>query len=248
MNDRQRKDSPASEMSFEQSYFQPVEPEHVQFLTTLQLVLESYYDIDPPYCISEFVCHSAQTETGSAQCKGTVPEMLVFREDSTNLDISLFLNASLLEGIDNHNYKNHWYSRNFENGCILLEGVSHFLYMVFNAHHDRQVSMLDLEVQAEIDKFIFSALHIDNTCSVDSLLQRLFCNISYREEMSSELRYRYERANELGYAYCQWLADNFELRANNKSLLAEISKIYRLNGSTKQAHILSMAIDQRLAG
>jgi len=186
------------------SYFQPLNPEHVQFLVSLQQTLQLYYDIEPPYCISEFACRSAQTETGSANCKGTTPEMLVYREDGTNLDV---------------------------------KGVSHFLYMIFNAHHDRQVSFLDLELQAEIDKFAFAVLDTDYAEQADALLERLFCDISYRSDLSSELKQRYEQANDLAFKYCRWLNSNFDLRVDNKALKAEIEKVYRLNGNAKIKHI-----------
>src|SRR5437762_13493477 len=37
-----------------------------------------------------------------------------------------------------------------------LEGVSHFLYLAWNAGHDRPVSLLELEMQAEVDKYVVS--------------------------------------------------------------------------------------------
>src|SRR5213082_2396274 len=37
-----------------------------------------------------------------------------------------------------------------------LEGVSHFLYLAWNAGHDRPVSLLELEMQAEVDKYVAS--------------------------------------------------------------------------------------------
>jgi len=219
------------------SYFQPVDPEHIQFLVSLQQALQQHYDIEPPYCISEFVCHSAQTETGTSNCKGTTPEMLVYREDGTNLDISLFLNPSLLIGINNNTCHKQWSGEIFDNGCIVLEGVSHFLYMIFNAHHDRQVSLLDLEIQAEIDKFIFAALNTDYRDSIDELLDRLFCQISYRDDLSTALKQRYEQANDLAHKYCQWLSSSFVLRFDDRELSAELAKIYRLNGTARQQHI-----------
>ena len=35
-----------------------------------------------------------------------------------------------------------------------LEGVSHFVYFAWNAGYDKPVSILELEMQAEIDKYI----------------------------------------------------------------------------------------------
>ncbi len=229
-------------------YIAPVDPEHVQFLTILQLTLENYYDINPPYSIGEFVCHSAQTNSGIADCKGHSPEMLVYRESDTNLDISLFLNPSLLNNIQLHTYKQCWPNEIFNCGCIMLEGVSHFLYTVHNAHHDRQVSLLDLEIQAEIDKFVFAALATHCGKDIQSLIARLFCDVSYRNGLSDKLLFRYRQANELAFHYCQWLQQNFVLTNTNKFLLAELGTLYRLNGTAKQEHIRRIIEPLREAG
>ncbi len=37
-----------------------------------------------------------------------------------------------------------------------LEGVSHFVYLAWNAGHDKPVSLLELEMQAEVDKYVGS--------------------------------------------------------------------------------------------
>ena len=36
----------------------------------------------------------------------------------------------------------------------VLEGISHFNYLVLRAADDRSVTLLELELQAEVDKFV----------------------------------------------------------------------------------------------
>src|SRR5690606_24327690 len=43
---------------------------------------------------------------------------------------------------------------------LAIEGVSHFVYLASRAEARRQVSLLELEIQAEIDKFALGALHL----------------------------------------------------------------------------------------
>jgi len=75
----------------------------------------------------------------------------------------------------------------FNDCCMLLEGVSHFLYLTWNAHYDRQVSLLDLELQAEVDKFVFAVLDTEPD-DTSRLLERLYQQISYRDELTPVLK------------------------------------------------------------
>jgi len=142
-----------------------------------------------------------------------------------------------------------WSGTLFNDCCILLEGVSHFLYLAWNAHYDRQVSLLDMELQAEVDKFVFAALETNALSSIGSgnidmdnrdLLERLYQQITYRDELTSDLKRRYETANEYAHMYCTWLTENFSLQHPDRRLAAELARFYRLNGSAKKQHIKNL--------
>ena len=45
--------------------------------------------------------------------------------------------------------------------CLALEGVSHFLYLIWNASFDRSVTLLEMELQAEIDKFVMLGIFLE---------------------------------------------------------------------------------------
>ena len=213
-------------------------PHHLHLLKILQSTLQSQYDIFVPYCVSDFICvDEAHLRALSGQSKSTAPEILFYREDGDDFELSLFLNSTLLKQIDDQHFSAQWSGRGLDDCSILLEGVSHFLYLVWNAHHDRQVSLLDLELQAEVDKFVFAALETDWGKSPAELHQRLFSNIGYRYELPPELRARYEKANSIAASYCHWLLDEFSLKHPNRALTAELARFYRLNGAAKQDHV-----------
>lgn len=229
---------------------------NLQYLVSLQRKLTQHYDVELPYCISGFVCHNPiqlQQFTGSKVDYSSTPEMLIYQQDGDDLDITLFLNPDLFANIDHDAAPQQPCSAaSFNNTCIVLEGVSHFIYLTWNAHHDRQISHLDMELQAEVDKFIYTVLDSDkpdNSRSANShlksnwresnnqLLKRLYSEIRYRPELSDTEKARYEKANELAYIYCSWLCRHFNLAAPNRKLSAELSRFYRLNGLAKQRHI-----------
>ncbi len=221
-------------------YIQSIEHHHLQFLKLLQEALQQRYDITVPYCISEFVClneaHLKQI-TGHKVKYDSTSEMLIYQQNGDNLDITLYLDTELLKNIEDAQLPKHWAGKTFNSNCILLEGVSHFLYLVWNAHYDRQLSQLDLELQAEVDKFIFAALDARHRDSTSNLLKRLFQEVHYRSTMTPTLKSRYKKANELAHCYCTWLNNEFNLRTPNRQLAAELARFYRLNGAAKQRHI-----------
>jgi len=100
---------------------------------------------------------------------------------------------------------------------------------------------VELELQAEVDKFVFSALDTESTDkrSLKKLLRRLFVDVSYADDLSAELEARYRKANACARAYCLWLSDNFELRPDNRRLRAELARFYRAHGQTKFSRIQS---------
>lgn len=214
---------------------------HTRFLKTLQKSLQRRYDVSVPYCVSEFVSHNSDHVQSSTGASPDTPEMLLFRQSGDNLDITLFLDAVLLDELEEEQHRfhlgGHLSGKRFDNCCIVLEGVSHFLYLTWNAHHDRQVRLIDIELQAEVDKFIYAALDTHNNESTTRLIKRLYGDVSYRSGLSPELKHRYEKANTLAKLYCDWLSNNFSLQTPNRELSAELARFYRLNGDAKQSHI-----------
>ena len=72
------------------------------------------------------------------------------------LALSLYLDPALLRRLEAADPLEHLHGGNVADCLTALEGVSHFVYVVWNASHDRAVSLLELEMQAEVDKFIVS--------------------------------------------------------------------------------------------
>src|SRR4051812_43653996 len=74
-------------------------------------------------------------------------EELLVREDAGGMEVGLFLAPELLHQ-----------AADLGSFCEATEGVSHFLYLHRAASLDRHVSLLELEAQAEVDKFAVCAL------------------------------------------------------------------------------------------
>jgi hypothetical protein len=120
----------------------------------------------------------------------------------------------------------------------MLEGVSHFLYVVWNASHHRQVTLLEMELQAEIDKFILIQSLVDHGDDlINELRNWLFENSHYHDELNSNELERYEQANYYAGKYCKGLLQKYNLSGLNNHLLNDLRRLYRMGRQDKIRYI-----------
>jgi hypothetical protein len=90
---------------------------------------------------------------------GTAEEELIVAQPAAGDDevaLSLYLDPALLGRLTREDPLVRLHAGNVADWCTALEGVSHFLYLAWNAGHDKPVSLLELEMQAEVDKYVAS--------------------------------------------------------------------------------------------
>lgn len=149
-------------------------------------------------------------------------EELLVREDEGQLEVGLFLAPELLHR-----------ATDLGSFCEAAEGVSHFLYLHRAATLDRHVSLLELEAQAEVDKFAICALGAWAEGSpAKTLFRRLFDDSSLRDALTEQESWRYREANRLARIYCQRLLPIIAARRLER-LLAELRYAYRLGAEAK---------------
>ena len=109
--------------------------------------------------------------------------------------------------------------------CVALEGVSHFVYFTFcGGRQDRSVSRVELELQAEIDKFL--VLRALLGVPGDELLSRLFERFTFDDDLSDDDRGRYRFANRHGRRYARWLDRQFST-GRGAEALDDARRLYR---------------------
>jgi len=70
----------------------------------------------------------------------------------------LFLNATGRERLAAADPRETLSDANLADFWTVLEGVSHFHYLAWNASFDKPVTLLELEMQAEVDKYVSTRL------------------------------------------------------------------------------------------
>ena len=180
-------------------------------------------------------------DEAGASAAGAAPrgdEQLLVWEQAGTLEVGLFLSADLLRRLPDVGLgAEHFLGRSLSDFAAAAEGVSHFVYLTLQALHDRAVSLLELEVQAEVDKFAAGALHLwkhGGRARSAELRRRLFEGVAWRGHLADAERERYREANRLAHAYSGRLVPHVAAGALER-LLGDLRCAYRLRGPEKFA-------------
>jgi hypothetical protein len=171
---------------------------------------------------------------------GRADEELLVSEGDGELELALYLAPTLLHRLKPYESGSvhSLLERELDGFCQVAEGVSHFVYVTHTAVHGRTVSLLELEAQAEVDKFALCLMHRWGEgvgAWAEDLLRRLFDRVSYRARLSEAERWRYEEANRLSRNFCSRLMGHVSGRRLER-LLSELRYAYRLGAEAKLRH------------
>ena len=182
-------------------------------LARLQLGLEALYRVETRLAIDAFVIDAVQR--GQMQPARAPREQLLLREMDGELGMALFVDAAAIANLERHDPAARLDERNFADFCLAVEGVSHFVYVALAAARQRPVSQLELELQAEVDKFVCCFL-------VGGVIADL------RLRLYGDVR------------YAAALERRFTTRAETGGLLAEVRRFYRMDLPDKLGRIAQL--------
>ncbi|MGO9837659.1 MAG: hypothetical protein ACLP1X_26005 [Polyangiaceae bacterium] len=119
--------------------------------------------------------------------------------------------------------------------CQIIEGVSHFVYVVERARARRAATQLELEVQAEVDKWVVLAASIrafDADRSA-SLRARLYDQVAFAHEAGTELGERYRVANDTAHRFVRRLERAYVEPGRFGGLRAELFHFFHVGQEEK---------------
>jgi hypothetical protein len=164
-------------------------------------------------------------------------EQVLVCEEEVGLALSVYVDAQVLERLSKTNPLHVLHEGNLADFCTALEGVSHFHYLVWSAQHQRQVSLLELEVQAEVDKYAVAMYLLRKQgCNElqHGLCSKLFGAVSYVMSLSTEGLQRYHEANRCAARYCSRLNQHLSrTRFRPEAWLRSLREFYRLSQRAK---------------
>jgi len=199
-------------------------------LDRIQEHLEAIYGTRCSLKVSDFLVGD-----DAARSLDGARESVFVREQDDALELKVFVNPKTLSALEHVALPDAATAPAFFEA---LEGVSHFLYLCRSAELERQVSMLELEAQAEVDKFASAALlrWKEGFGAAKALHAKLFDHVQFSPQWGEDERWRYEEANRLARAYCKGLLDTIAQRRMD-ALLSELRSSYRMGAEAKLAYL-----------
>src|SRR5271168_5536195 len=121
----------------------------------LQSLLGRLYDVDLNYDVYDFLVTDRGALPGVAPCDTArdVEEELLLAETPDGAGVALYLDPAVLRRLEGADPVGALTEQNLADYCTALEGVSHFVYSTWRLDRDLPVSLLELETQAEVDKY-----------------------------------------------------------------------------------------------
>ena len=185
----------------------------MQLLRRMQEMLARMYDAPVEHDIADFVVTDRDQLARIVGPKAgeMSDEQVLVAQDEEGVRVSLFLEQGVLERLTQADPLAALNDANLADYCTALEGVSHFHYLMWSLTHGRDVSLLELELQGEVDKYA-SALSLitqQRGSFPGALHARLFARVSFLPDLDKVARERYEQANLHAARYCRSLETAF---------------------------------------
>ena len=200
-------------------------------LVDVQRRLEALYALAPQAPVTEFLIDDA--DAGAYPGGGT---RTLIAQDGEDVSLGVVLGAGIGARLAEQDPRERLDRRNLDSFCAATEEVSHFVYLLFCATTGRTVTELELELQAEVDKYLCAAflLSLQNEGAVSTRLKELlFRRYRLAGGMSAERAERYHAASQLAYRYCGHLETRYLKASRLQDLAREARRFYRLGQREK---------------
>ena len=215
-------------------------------LRGLQSLLGRLYDVEPSYDVYDFLVTDRRelAHLTATNDRRAPDEELLLAETADGAGVALYLDDELLRRLEQANPLGALTEGNLADYCTALEGVSHFVYSTWRLDWDAPVSLLELETQAEVDKYaatVFLVADQQGGCYPAQVHARLFDRINFDARLEPEQYDRYRTAHRCAANFCRRLESRFVNRgkAQVEALVRELRKFYRLGCAAKLRYALS---------
>src|SRR6202166_4724568 len=184
----------------------------------MQSLLGRLYDVEVQYDVYDFLVTDRSALGGIAADNDTrvLDEELLVAESADGAGVALYLDPSLLQRLERADPLGALTENNLADYCTALEGVSHFVYATWRLERDSPVSLLELETQAEVDKYaatVFLLARQNGSGSYPAQVHaRLFDRVSFDARVEPDQYERYRTAHRCAANYCRRLERRFVCR------------------------------------
>lgn len=214
----------------------------MQLLEELQVMLHQTYDLQGEHRVTDFLTMNPAlvAALGILPGSGAAREqVLVSQQEPDCVDIAVYIDPAVLDRLRSSDPLDELHDDNLADFWAALEGVSHFVYLAWNAALDKPVTRLELELQAEVDKFVLTALLVAarQGRAPDALHHGLFRRCRIDPSLDEAAQSRYQAASRYAEAYCAQLLSRFRRERHLGGLTPELRRFYRMNQRGKLSRI-----------
>jgi hypothetical protein len=211
-------------------------------LRSLQNLLADFYGLELAADVSDYlVTDPLALKCLQADSQPSPDETLLIGIGEDQLEVALYLNQALLVRLSAADPIGDLGRSNLDDFCKVLEGVSHFVYLAWNAAKDKCVTRLELELQSEVDKYVSTRLLLESQISRGVCRSRLcdvlFGAVRYRDGLSADEAARYRHANSMVGRYCSTLEQRFPASLSTSAMMEELRVFYRMSQPDKFSHM-----------
>jgi hypothetical protein len=214
-------------------------------LRGLQNLLGRLYDVNLSYDVYDFLVTDRRAVGESTNERRALDEELLLAETADGAGVALYLDPKLLSRLEAADPHHALTENNLADYCTALEGVSHFVYSTWGLERDLPVSLLELETQAEVDKYAITVFLLARQQGGESypaqVHARLFDRVNFDARLEPEQYERYRTAHRCAAHYCRRLERRFVNRGMLKieAMVRELRSFYRLRHAAKLRHALA---------
>jgi hypothetical protein len=207
-------------------------------LAAMQSMLSRIYDTPVRYPVDDYLLTDRSELPGDALA---AQEQLLVCGEGDTVYLSLYVDAAVLARLAAGDLPWRLNSANLADWLTALEGVSHFQYLSYHAEFDRPVSLLELELQAEVDKYV-SCLEVLRSQSPErfpvEVMPQLFSpHFRLDPQLSESAAERYRAATRGAACYCGRLDRRLRRERDWTEWLTALRRFYRWPLSRKLALI-----------
>jgi hypothetical protein len=213
----------------------------VATLASLQGVLAEIYDLAATPDVAQFLMTDRASLARLQGARNTEEQLIVAQEEDV-LSLALYIDAEVLERLGRRDPFALLDAENLGDYLTVAEGVSHFVYVAWNAGFDKPVTLLELELQAEVDKYVLCAwlLREQGAGRFPGELHRALFERARIDPTAAAGRARlYHTASSYGGRFCRRVAASLArgTRGAMRELLTELRRFYRWGNARKLRHI-----------
>ncbi len=221
-------------------------------LSRLQTLLGGIYDLGVAYDVYDFLVTDRRRLPSEVRHRRCEEDLIIAEPGGAaqaageagrpEMAVSLYLDPELIARLTREDPTERLHGGNVADCWAALEGVSHFLCVAWHADHDRQVSLLELEMQAEVDKYVVSywLMQQQSPRRFPAELRRLLFERAHVDpDLADGREALYRRASRYAEKFCRGLERDLrsERTGVEREVLARLRRFYRLSGARKLAHI-----------